>query len=157
MSFKTDVKQREARDWLRKVEHALSMRPARSAIEGKEEYVKDGDVDLSAINRDLVECHAQVLWKSSLAHIRILESMKEAADGFYDGSPDDLQTSMNDLHASLLSRLQFYHKKLQGIEIYANTTLQRLDVQRNAVRRIRSTENSSGEARMGRVLIAQII
>jgi hypothetical protein len=44
VSFKTDIKQREARDWLRRLEHAVSMR---TEIEEKEGYVnKDGVVDL---------------------------------------------------------------------------------------------------------------
>lgn len=40
---------------------------------------------------------------------------------------------MRKLHASMLSRLEFYKRKLQGIESYAYTTLQRLDIQRAAL------------------------
>lgn len=60
VSYKSDIKQRDARDWLRRLEHAVSMR---SEIVEKEGYVKEGVVDLDAVNRDLVECHSQVLWK----------------------------------------------------------------------------------------------
>lgn len=130
-SFKAEIKQRDARDWLRRLEHAISMRPK---IEEKEGYVKGGVVDLDAINRDLVECHAQVLWKRPIAHIRILDSIKEAAEGFYEKLSENRKTSMNKLHASLLSRLEFYRRKLQGIDLYADTTLRRIEIQRNAVR-----------------------
>jgi hypothetical protein len=132
VSFKTDIKQREARDWLRRLEHAVSMR---SEIEEKEGYVKEGVVDLDAVNRDLVECHSQVLWKRPKAYLEILRGIEMAMGRFDERLPparkDDMMTK---LHASMFARLDFYRVKLQGIESYAYTTLQRLDIQRSAVR-----------------------
>jgi hypothetical protein len=132
MSAKTDIKQREARDWLRKLEHAVSMR---NEIEDKEGYVdKDGLVDFDLINRHLVECHSQVLWKRPRAYLQLLDSFNKSMKEFMERLPQERNVSdMRKLHESMLSRLEFYRRKLQGIESYAYTTLQRLDIQRSAV------------------------
>lgn len=131
VSFKTDIKQRDARDWLRKLEHAVSMR---SEIEEREGYVKEGVVDLDAVNRDLVECHSQVLWKRPKAYLEILTGIEEAMSKFDSKLPAARRDEeMRKLHGSMLARLDFYRVKLQGIESYAYTTLQRLDIQRSAV------------------------
>lgn len=131
VSFKTDIKQRDARDWLRRLEHAVSMR---SEIEEREGYVKEGVVDLDAVNRDLVECHSQVLWKRPKAYLEILRGIEVAMKKFYDALPHQRkEKSMKALQASMLARLDFYRVKLQGIDSYAHTTLQRLEIQRSAV------------------------
>lgn len=134
VSFKTDIKQRDARDWLRRLEHAVSMR---SEIEEREGYVKEGVVDLDAVNRDLVECHSQVLWKRPKAYIEILRAIEMSMEKFYEKYeklPEERRDGeMRKLQASMMARLDFYRVKLQGIESYAYTTLQRLDIQRSAV------------------------
>lgn len=143
VSFKTDIKQRDARDWLRRLEHAVSMR---SEIEEKEGYVTEGVVDLDAINRDLVECHSQVLWKRPKAYLEILAEMEASLKKFVEKLPERRwDGEMRKLHASMVSRLDFYRVKLQGIDSYAYTTLRRLDIQRSAVSaccysRIQSTD-----------------
>ncbi|QSZ30634.1 hypothetical protein DSL72_000192 [Monilinia vaccinii-corymbosi] len=132
ISFKTDLKQRDARDWLRRLEHAVSMR---SEIEEKEGYVREGVIDLDAINRDLVECHSQVLWKRPKAYLQILLQLEKAMKMFEERLPEERKDeTMRSLQASMLARFDFYRVKLQGIESYAYTTLQRLDIQRSAVR-----------------------
>jgi hypothetical protein len=132
VSFKTDIKQREARDWLRRLEHAVSMR---TEIEEQEGYVsKEGVVDLDAVNRDLVECHSQVLWKRPKAYLQMLVHVEKTTDTFYKRLPESRKDEpMRKLHASMLARLDFYRVKLQGLDSYAYTTLQRLDIQRSAV------------------------
>ncbi|KAL2074460.1 hypothetical protein VTL71DRAFT_8238 [Oculimacula yallundae] len=140
VSFKTDIKQRDARDWLRRLEHAVSMR---SEIEEKEGYVKEGVVDLDAINRDLVECHSQVLWKRPKAYLEILRGIEGAMLKFYKGLPEHRQDkSMKALQDSMLARMDFYRVKLQGIESYAYTTLQRLEIQRSALYNIIAQKES---------------
>jgi hypothetical protein len=131
-SYSTDIKQRNAREWLRRLEHAVSMR---SEIEEREGYVKEGVVDLDSINRDLVECHSQVLWKRPKAHLEILACIEKGMNTFFEKLPEERRDlEMRKLQASMLARLEFYRVKLQGIESYAYTTLQRLDIQRSAVR-----------------------
>jgi len=132
VSFKADIKQREARDWLRRLEHAVSMR---TEIQEKEGYVKDGVVDLDAVNRDLVECHSQVLWKRPKAYLELLRTIERAMGDFYEKLPESRKDeTMRKLQASMMARMDFFRVKLQGIDSYAYTTLQRLDIQRSAVR-----------------------
>ncbi|KAF4626992.1 hypothetical protein G7Y89_g11165 [Cudoniella acicularis] len=140
VSFKTDIKQRDAREWLRRLEHAVSMR---SEIEEREGYVKEGVVDLDAVNRDLVECHSQVLWKRPKAYLEILKCIEGAMVTFYEHLPVERKDKgMRALQASMLARMDFYRVKLQGIESYAYTTLQRLDIQRSALYNIIAQKES---------------
>ncbi len=67
LSAKGDMRQRDARDWLRRLENAITMR---NEIEEREVYM---DLDVDRINRDLVECHSQVLWKRPQAYQEILK------------------------------------------------------------------------------------
>lgn len=142
VSFKTDIKQREARDWLRRLEHAVSMR---TEIQEQEGYVnKEGVVDLDAVNRDLVECHSQVLWKRPKAYLQMLVHVEKTMATFYEKLPlEKKDEQMRKLHASMLARLDFYRVKLQGLDSYAYTTLQRLDIQRSAVCRPSINESKS--------------
>lgn len=132
-SSKTDIKQREARDWLRRIERALSMRPADNSIE-HEWYGKLDVSTLGMISRDLAECHAQVLWKRPTAFLGIYNSIIEALEIFNSMLTDERNTiQMKALQASMLSRLKFCKIKWQGMEIYADTTLHRLEIQQNRV------------------------
>ncbi len=141
LSAKNDQKQRDARDWLRRLEHAVSMRSESADGEG---YVRDAVFDLDQINRDLVECHSQVLWKRPQAYLEILRTMERAMLKFKFKLPRDRETAAVDqLHRSMLSRLEFYRAKLKGIENYAFTTLARLDIQRGAVRVFLLTPSAS--------------
>ena len=40
---------------------------------------------------------------------------------------------MEEVHEKIKGRLDFYRIKLKGIEGYAHTTMERLNIQRNAV------------------------
>lgn len=156
LSPKTDQKQRDAREWLRKLEHAVSMRNEIVEAEG---YVKDANMDLDQVNRDLVECHSQVLWKRPQAYQDIIKEMERGMERFMEGLPEERRTSRRrrrlageagggdgggedvymykellKVHRSMLSRLEFYKNKLKGIEHYVHTTLERLAIQRSAVR-----------------------
>ncbi|PMD36365.1 hypothetical protein L207DRAFT_637477 [Hyaloscypha variabilis F] len=126
----SDIKQRDARDWLRKLEHAIAMRP--DSEEGG--YMKDGVVNLDMVNRDLVQCHAQVLWQRPISYLRIIDSFKEALELFYNNIPENKRYPETEkIQISMLSRLEFYRKKWQGIETYANTTLERLATQKSSL------------------------
>lgn len=131
-SFKTDIKNRDAREWLRRIEKAVR---ARTKTKEETSYVKNGVLDLDTINIDLVQCHAQVLWKPPVAYLQILEAFKETMEKFRDMLPRARwETSeMQKIHFNMLSRSDFYEKKLLGTENYAKTTLQRLEIQRDVV------------------------
>jgi hypothetical protein len=128
LSAKVDIRQREARDWLRRLENAITMR---NEIEETEVYT---DFDVDRINRDLVECHSQVLWKRPQAYQEIIKEMRAAMDKFKDRvRPEKNTKNMKALHGSMGSRLEFYRVKLTGQEHYIHTTLERLHIQRQAV------------------------
>lgn len=159
MSEKTDKKQREAREWIRKLEHAVSMR---TEIEEKDSYLdKDGLVDFDLINRHLVECHSQVLWKRPKAYMQILDGFRGAMDLFKETSvavdrevesnaSPRWNRSLRQLHGSMLARHDFYRSKLQGIDSYAYTTLQRLDIQRAALYNVIQQRESKLNFQMAR-------
>ncbi|WDK15899.1 hypothetical protein CGRA01v4_07180 [Colletotrichum graminicola] len=132
LSSQNDQKQRDARDWLRKLEHAVSMR---NEIEDEEGYVsKDGYLEVDAISRDLVECHSQVLWKRPQAYLEIVKEMEAGLEKFKKMVPaEHLPSDLDKLHRSMIARLDFYRLKLKGIENYQATTLERLHIQRSAV------------------------
>ncbi|RFU31736.1 hypothetical protein B7463_g4618, partial [Scytalidium lignicola] len=143
ISYKTDIKQRDIRDWLRRLEHAVSMR---SEIEENGGYANnEGVVNLDAVNRDLIECHSQALWKRPIAYLCILEAMNEAMEFFRDHLSDDQK--QNDphimiLHANFCSRMRFFKMRLKGIESYAHTTLARIEIQRSALYNIIAQKQS---------------
>ncbi|RDL30390.1 Uncharacterized protein BP5553_10268 [Venustampulla echinocandica] len=130
-SSKAEIKQREARDWLRRLEYAIIAR--RMTDPDLENYVENGVMDVEAINRDLTECNSQVLWKRPEAYLRIVESMELTATKFINIlSVSRRNESIEILQTRILSRLDLYRKKWQGMETYSNTTLKRLDLQRAA-------------------------
>ncbi|KAF3769867.1 hypothetical protein M406DRAFT_248876 [Cryphonectria parasitica EP155] len=141
LSPKTDQKQRDARDWLRRLEHAVSMR---NEIVEDEGYVgSDAVMDLDQINRDLVECHSQVLWKRPQAYQEIIREMEKGMARFMEKLPAYRNSkSVNRCHKSMLSRLEFFRNKLVGIENYAHTTLERLAIQRSALYNIIAQKES---------------
>ncbi|CAP68927.1 uncharacterized protein PODANS_7_8880 [Podospora anserina S mat+] len=157
LSAKNDQKQRDAREWLRKLEHAVSMR--NEVLEEEAQYIKDNMVDLDQINRDLVECHSQVLWKRPQAYLEIVRVMKEGmgefwaiVDGMMDsdggGSRYRVGGETGKVHRSMLARLEFYRAKLNGIENYAHTTLERLGIQRAALYNIIAQKESKLSLKM---------
>ncbi|KAI1179990.1 hypothetical protein F4777DRAFT_356362 [Nemania sp. FL0916] len=145
-SSSVDIRQRDARDWLRRLENAITLR---TEIDQKDEY-KDFDVD--GINRDLVECHSQVLWKRPQAYLQIIADMKAAMEKFDKLlSPERRTKASTALHSSLGSRLEFYRVKLNGQEHYIHTTLERLQIQRAALYNIINQK----ESRLGLEMAAQ--
>ncbi|KAI1122952.1 hypothetical protein F5Y10DRAFT_252924 [Nemania abortiva] len=144
LSAKVDIRQRDARDWLRRLENAITMR---NEIDEKEGYT---DFDVDGINRDLVECHSQVLWKRPQAYQEIIKEMKAAMDKFREAMnnfgyfvPTEKNTKkLKALHSSMGSRLEFYRVKLTGQEHYIHTTLQRLHIQREALYNIIAQKGS---------------
>jgi hypothetical protein len=148
LSIKMDQKQRETREWLRQLEYAVSMRT--EVLEHESKYIRadaDNTIDLDQLNRDLVECHSQVLWKRPQAYQEIVRAMGQAMERFWSRAANDPSYGgpggeVDKLHRSLLSRLEFYQAKLKGIENYAHITLERLTIQRGALYNIIAQKES---------------
>jgi len=136
LSSETDQKQRQAREWLRKLEYAISMRTTMPDEQSK--YVRDYVVDVDEINRDLAECYARSLLKRPQAYQEIIEAMYTALDRFWDRACGDpayggADGEVGRLHRAILARLEFYKARLKGMETYSHVTLERLRIQRAAV------------------------
>jgi hypothetical protein len=140
-SFTLEEKQRFARDWLRRIELSVQ---SRLPLVNDFHNLKRVDADLDAINRDLVQCYFQASSKPSVANLDTLHSMKEALELFDCILPEGRKNpTFRRSQSSFSSKIEFYKKRLQGIENYSNTTLQRLDIQRSLVslqRRIRTID-----------------
>lgn len=134
LSSRNEQKQRNAREWLRKLEQALSMR---SEVDSADGYITDNFLNMDAINRDLAECHSQVLWKNPKAWYKIVGRIEKAMGFFWAELPEQRKTpELIKLHQTMLSRLDFYKVKLEGIEHYASITMERLNIQRGVLHNI---------------------
>ncbi|KAI1768814.1 hypothetical protein GGR53DRAFT_311333 [Hypoxylon sp. FL1150] len=136
LSSNNDKRQREARDWLRRLENAITLR---NEIDEKEVY---SDFDVDGINRDLVECHSRVLWKRPQAYQEIVKEFREAMAKFKDELSEEKRKALGHLNSSMLSRLEFYRVKLTGMEHYIHTSLERLHIQRQALYNIMAQKES---------------
>ncbi|KAF5026074.1 hypothetical protein F66182_1866 [Fusarium sp. NRRL 66182] len=143
LSPENDEKQRKARHWLRRLENAVSLR---NEVEEQEQYFQDGLIDVDGLNRDLVECHGNVMWKRPQAYEALVREMEKGMENFrymwmtLGPAVEDLNEAerkhrkvIDKLHRSMVSRLDFYKVKLKGLENYIHTTLERLKVQREAL------------------------
>jgi len=143
LSPANDQKQRDARDWLRRLENAVSLR---DEVEQHEQYFQDGLLEVDGLNRDLVECHSHVMWKRPQAYWALGKEMERAMDKFRSkwnsmkpkndlmSEPERIhRKEIDKLHRSMQARLEFYKVKIKGLENYIHTTLERLKVQREAV------------------------
>ncbi|CAK7268623.1 hypothetical protein SEPCBS57363_003187 [Sporothrix epigloea] len=145
-----DDKQREARQELRCLEHAIT---DRNEIDVAERY---SNFNLDEINRALVECHSQVLWKRPQAYMDTLDEMQRAMDKFQSARERLMRNGLlnanhtdpaaelilDKVHRSMTSRHDFFRQKLKGIRHYAHTTVARLDIQRGALYNIIAQKES---------------
>ncbi|KAL2164543.1 hypothetical protein VTH06DRAFT_3760 [Thermothelomyces fergusii] len=145
LAMKNDQKQRQARQWLRDLETAVSMR--QEVAEEESRYIRGDMMDLDQINLDLVECHSQVLWKRPQAYLEIVSAIRQAMGLFWSRARAEPAYNrrggmVDKVHRNLHSRLDFYHAKLKGIENYAYITLERLNIQRAALYNIIAQKES---------------
>jgi hypothetical protein len=138
-SARIELRQRGARERLRRIERALTHH--RTAPGFHNSYMDEhGLINFDQIIMELTECHSQVLKKSPLAYLRVLEGFDEAMSLFgkhaqyYHRMKKGMKSNWpRHTHYKLSSRIDFYRKKLHGQEYYQSITLQRLEVQRSAV------------------------
>lgn len=131
LSSTRETQQPISRDWLKKLQQSVGLRARRKQYENqnRESFI----VNLHEINRNLIECHSSVLWKRPAHYIQIIESLQEGIKSFYDKLCLEQQVSVQSVHNMLEARLEFSKERWEEIEIYTNTTMQRLELQRNAV------------------------
>ena len=69
---------------------------------------------------------------SEARYQEIIKEIKDGMDKFWQMTNHE-RPDVTALHHSLISRLEFYRIKLTGTEHYVHTTLERLNIQRQAV------------------------
>jgi len=96
--------------------------------------MSDGVVNFDAINADLVECQAAVLWNSPTANLEVLDSLSSVTAAFLEMLPGNrIDAPLRRLQDQMLSRLNFCTVRWRRIDVYANTTMLRLEIQRSNV------------------------
>ncbi|KAF3073740.1 hypothetical protein CFAM422_004489 [Trichoderma lentiforme] len=137
-SSASDIRQRDVRQWLQRLERAISTRDG-AEVEAYDEYA----IDLDAVNRDLVECQAQVLWKRPASYIAIIDSLEEVSQLFIQTLPESRKTPVVEkFQMRMIARLDLYKKRWAGIQMYADTSMQRLEIQRSALYTMMSQKES---------------
>ncbi|KAK4067289.1 uncharacterized protein Triagg1_7732 [Trichoderma aggressivum f. europaeum] len=130
-SVTSEIRQREARHWVRRLENAISMRG--EILEDEEYLYGDGAIDLEAVNRDLVECQAQMMWKHPAPYISIIDSLEEVGRLFIQALPESRKTPVVErFQMRMMARLELYRKRWTGIQTYADTSMRRIEIQRRA-------------------------
>ncbi|KAK4203465.1 hypothetical protein QBC40DRAFT_194280 [Triangularia verruculosa] len=139
-SAAADLKQRDARDWLRLIEHAISI----DRVDDPEGHqTSDGNLDLDIMRHDLMECQAQTLWNRPALYLVVIDSMEEAAQLFMKMLPDERKcATVEKFQGTVISRLMLHRKRWNGIEVYSNTTRQRIEIQRSVLYNIMSIRES---------------
>ncbi|KAH9985102.1 hypothetical protein F4779DRAFT_629972 [Xylariaceae sp. FL0662B] len=145
LGAKTDMRQRDVRDWLRTLEHTITSRAGQLSME-----------ELGTVSRDIVECHAQLLWQRPQAYFGLIDQFEVAMDRFKSGISIGLWTpEMNASHYTMLGKLDFLRRKLEGLEVYASTTMERLNRQRDAIINIMSHREAISNLQVVEMLTEQ--
>lgn len=130
LSARNEQRQRDAREWLQKLEGALMMRQS----DEDDAYFNGAVIDLDMISRDLAMCQSQVLWRRPEAWQKIVRGFKDAMEVFWATCHAERKDmALEKIHSTMLSRLRFYEDKLDGIHNYIYITMERLNIQRNMV------------------------
>ncbi|KAF7551381.1 hypothetical protein G7Z17_g5063 [Cylindrodendrum hubeiense] len=154
VSPRNEARQHDARNRTRRLENAMEMT---SSLEKTGLGFHHGGLDVDSLSRDLVECHGSVLWKPPQAYQDIAIELENAMESFWNSWTSMQQAELTSteiterkivekLHKSMMSRIHFYKVKLRGLENYAQITLERLTVQREA-RDARFNVEMAGEQR----------
>ncbi|KAI3328148.1 hypothetical protein F4824DRAFT_484588 [Ustulina deusta] len=148
LGTKTDMRQGEARYWLRRLENTISIQNKSAGQVPMEE--------LEQIGLDIVECYAQLLWLRPQAYIGVLDQLEVAMARFRSGmSTDSWCSELNAQHNNMLGKLDFLRQKLKGVEVYASTTMERLNRQRDAIVNIMSHREAISNLQMVEMLTEQ--
>lgn len=128
-----ELRHREARKGLSGIEHAIGGRL--DVAGGSRPYLlPDGTRKLDKLNEVITETYASVLWNPAPNNRRVIGRMNDLAQCFWERlAPERKTTEVKRLHTRILERLAFHSARLDNIEAFADTSLKRLEAQRNTV------------------------
>lgn len=127
----TELKQRDVRAWVRNIENQL----AQKLQNPSDENHQLAELQTELLRRDMVECHAQALWKTPKDYIRILQTFR-ACLGRTDSEIQRSLPNTKDVaetHREFASRVNLLEKRFENQGTYVETTLMRLSMQQDAV------------------------
>lgn len=123
----TELRQRETRAWLRRIENQL----VQELQHPTDESLHLAELHTELLRSDIVECHAQVLWKAPKDYIRILQSFRaclKRLEPEVSNAKDVAET-----HQKFGSRVNFLEQRFESLSIYMDKTLMRLSMQQDTV------------------------
>ncbi|KAH8194203.1 hypothetical protein TruAng_011634 [Truncatella angustata] len=135
LGAENDIRQRLAREEVRKLEKALAGRYGNKP--SATEYSQPEDLTLDTIRGTLINCRGEILWKRPQAWQNPIQRAQKANTYFWDNLPRDEKTAgMRMVHRELTDRLDFMAAKLENLEHYVHVSLERLDAQREELQNI---------------------
>ena len=131
LSSKNEKDQRNIRSRLREFESAVTKRYKTAPAKG---YAETG-IGLDSFNRELADLQCQAMWKRPQAWRNAVQRMNAAMACFWEKLPFKNQVhELRDQQRTMLQRLDFIMVRLEGLESYAQVSLERLNIQREVVR-----------------------
>lgn len=126
-----ELRQRAARAWVRRIENQLGQEFEHPADHSH--HLAELHTEL--LRRDIVECHAQALWKAPRGFIRILEAFRACLERLDPEIHRAFQNpkDVSEVHQKFGSRVNFLQQRFEGLIIYMDKTLMRLSMQQDAV------------------------
>lgn len=149
ISEANDMNQRDTRAWIRRIENFLQRDGDKNEWPRANGY-NDTLIVIDGIARDLTDCYSRALIKPPELYSTLTDQMEKTLRQFAkaanlaqgedawlapsDTEADSAEDSVQQLHDSLVSRLEFIRAKLTGLAHYREITLERLKLQRESVR-----------------------
>lgn len=131
----TELKQRDVRDWLRRIEHQIS----NELVNLSDQRQHLAAFRIEQLRQDMVQCQAQALWKAPKDYICVLQTFR-ACLGRMGSEIHKTSSNTKDVaetHRRFASRVDLLEKRFENQSTYVGATLIRLSMQRDAVSQTR--------------------
>ncbi|KAL2272421.1 hypothetical protein FJTKL_06588 [Diaporthe vaccinii] len=123
----TELRQRTARAWVRSIENQLGQ----EFLHPTDDSHHLAELHTELLRRDIVECHAQVLWKAPKDYTRILQSFRACLRRL--GPEVSNIKDVAEMHQRFGSRVDFLEQRFESLGVYMDKTLMRLSMQQDAL------------------------
>ncbi|KAI3321758.1 hypothetical protein HD806DRAFT_146484 [Xylariaceae sp. AK1471] len=135
LGFKNDEFHQATRRWICTLEATLGDRY-------HVDYVNN-HTDTEQLLRDIGACQYQVLQKRPQAWLKVVDKLTQAMGCYWESlDPENKTLELEQLHETLLGRLDFFTTKLQGLESYIQVSSERLKILREEVNHILALRES---------------
>lgn len=127
----TELIQRRARGRVRSIENHLRLE-FENATGGSNNLA---ELRTELLRRDIVECHAQALWRAPRDYVRILQTFRACLGRMDPEIHRNLPNGkgMAETQRTFASRVDLLEQRFENMSTYVDTTLRRLSMQQDAV------------------------